>query len=105
MRGAVRGVARNHRAPKMTATHKVIRAEFWGKQVDHIDLGGDDVRIVLEDAPSSSFVATNAFAISRATPIGHLRPSCQARNQPRQTESVCATPPTFFRLRHPSLPS
>ena len=89
----------------MTATHKVIRAEFWGKQVDHIDLGGDDVRIVLEDAPSSSFVATNAFAISRATPIGHLRPSCQARNQPRQTESVCATPPTFFRLRHPSLPS
>ena len=33
----------------MTATHKVMQVEFWGKQVDHIDLGGDDVRIVLED--------------------------------------------------------
>lgn len=32
------------------AVHKIILAEFWGKQVDHINLGGDDVRVVLEDA-------------------------------------------------------
>jgi len=75
----------------MTATHKVIRAEFWGKQVDHIDLGGDDVRIVLEDAIKQFCGNERLCNLTRDTHRTLEVVMSGAPSTPSNGESVCAT--------------